>query len=145
MKKLYYVFSLLILLAPYQLSAATLSGHITDLANGFPVINVSVSTINASTHTDNKGYYEFNNLGAGMYDFTFSKDSYETITLTDVMIYSSKANVLDVKMNTPGVLNITSEALPSAIKNEGYNARIQVKGGAAPFSYALANGLFYIG
>ena len=48
MKKLYYVFGLLIIFAPYQLFAATLSGHITDLANGYPVINVSVSTINAS-------------------------------------------------------------------------------------------------
>jgi hypothetical protein len=142
MKTKHYVFTgLLILLAPYQLFAATLSGHITDLANGYPIINVSVSTINASTHTDNKGYYEFNNLGAGMYDFTFSKDSYETITLSDVMVYSSKPNVLDVQMNTPGVLNITTESLPSATVNEGYNARVQIKGGAAPFSYALANGL----
>lgn len=142
MKKMYYVLAgLFILLAPCQLFAATLSGHITDLANGYPIINVSVSTINASTHTDNKGYYEFTNLGAGVYDFTFSKDSYETITLSDIMVYSSKPNVLDVQMNTPGVLNITTEALPSAIKDEGYNARVQIKGGAAPFSYAIANGL----
>jgi hypothetical protein len=142
MKTKHYVFTgLLILFAPYLSLAATLSGHITDLANGYPIINVSVSTINASTHTDNKGYYEFNNLGAGMYAFTFSKDSYETITLSDVMVYSSKPNVLDVQMNTPGVLNITTESLPSATVNEGYNARVQIKGGAAPFSYALANGL----
>ena len=142
MKKIHYLLTgLLIIFAPYQLFAATLSGHITDLANGYPIINVSVSTLNASTHTDNKGYYEFTNLGAGMYDFTFSKDSYETITLTDVMIYSSKANVLDVQMNTPGVLNITTESLPSATAGEGYNARVQIKGGAAPFSYDIANGL----
>jgi hypothetical protein len=68
-------------------SFASISGTVTDYSTGNPLANVHVScSNNETTHTDNHGFYEFENLSYGVFDFTFTKTGYQSLTKEKVYV-----------------------------------------------------------
>ena len=60
---------------------ASLSGIVTDDANGYPLGGVIVSLGILETSTNSTGQYSFSNVEPGDYLLTFEKAGYETLIL----------------------------------------------------------------
>ena len=119
-----------------------LSGTVTDLSTGLIISNATVSTnLNQSTQSDNHGHYSFASLNSGVYDLTFAKTGYQTVTIPMVIIRLDETLTLDVQLTTLGPLGITSNSLPAAETTVEYNARVRIKGGTFPYAYSLVYGM----
>jgi len=68
---------------PIPAGKGAVSGYVKD-SEGTPLQGVEVSisgnSYSGETETDNRGYYEFENLEAGSYTLTYKEDGYETQT-----------------------------------------------------------------
>ena len=119
--------------------AASLSGTVTDYKTSLPIPNVHVAcSNNDSTHTDNQGFYEFENLGFGVYDFTFTKTDFQSQTLKDT--YVGAGERLDIKLYPPCLLRIETSSLPLAKKGCAYNTNIELSCTTEPFYFTIVSG-----
>ncbi|MBF0236013.1 MAG: carboxypeptidase regulatory-like domain-containing protein [Desulfamplus sp.] len=92
-----------------------LSGTISDISTGRPIAAAAISTNMGSTvQSDPQGYYQFDTLLSGVYDITVSKTGYQSVTFSNVVIYPSQSNYLNVLLTTPGLLNIETTTLSPA-------------------------------
>lgn len=116
-----------------------LSGTVSDISTGSPIASAIVSTnTGATAQTDPQGHYKFDTLAVGVYDITFSKTNYQTITIKNSVIYPDKNNQLDAMLTTPGLLNIETMELSSAQTQEEYNVRVQINGGTWPYTFSTS-------
>lgn len=137
-----WIFLLICLVAAPGVPAATgiLTGTVTDMSSGAPIVSVMVSTINdQSTQTSPQGVYNLE-LTSGVYDITFQKTGYQGVTLTGVYIASGSQTVRHVQMTTPGPLNIITTALAAAEVDAAYNERVRISGGTYPYTFTLTRG-----
>lgn len=117
----------------------SLTGKVTDLATGYIIPNVAIKCSNGDiTHTNNQGIYFFNDLGIGVFSFTFSKNGYATIEKTRIEVGTGQ--VLNVIMAPPCILNILTENLPPASKGISYNSIVDVNCHTEPFTFFLISG-----
>jgi C1A family cysteine protease len=117
----------------------SITGTVTDLTSGYCIPNVAVTCSNGDgTHTNHKGIYVFENLGSGVFSFTFSKAGYETIIKTG--IDAGNGQILNVQMAPPCILNIITEQLPPASVGVPYNPVVEVNCHTEPFVFELLSG-----
>jgi len=134
---------LCLLLIPHNLHAETsISGTVTDLTSGYYIPNVAVTCLTCSngdvTHTNHKGIYAFENLGSGVFSFTFSKAGYETIVKQGILV--GNGQILNVQMAPPCILNIITDQLPPAFVGVPYNPIVEVNCHTEPFVFELVSG-----
>jgi chitodextrinase len=118
-----------------------LAGTVTDYATGQPISNVIVSTINGkSTQTNPRGRYGFGAFSPGVYDITFAKTGYQTVTIENVYISGTTPVIRDMRMTLPGPLNIITPELPAAETQNPYNPLVRISGGTPPYTFTLSAG-----
>jgi murein DD-endopeptidase MepM/ murein hydrolase activator NlpD len=126
--------------------SSPLSGTVTDLSSGKIISSVIVSTnIGQTIQSDSHGHYSFNSLNPGVYDISFAKTGYQTITISTVIIRPGESLPMDVQMTTPGLLNILSNDLPPAQTSVAYHDRVSISGGSYPYTYTIASGSLPLG
>ena len=116
----------------------SLSGTVKDMSTGNLITSVTVTaTGGTSAQTTTSGYYALGSLPPGVYDVTFSKSGYQTVTASNVVIRAGDATVLNMELTIPGYLTITVSALPPADTGNQYNPRIKITGGVWPYTYSI--------
>ena len=101
-------FALLIVASHHFLFAGTagmLDGRVIDKSTKQPLIAVNIQIVGTTTGgiTDEEGYYQINNIRAGIYDVKFSMVGYKTVTMKKVNILADLRTRLDVDMETSSV------------------------------------------
>ncbi len=81
-----------------------LRGTVTDLSTGNTIPAVTVSTINGNTQTNGEGNY-YLRITSGVYDVTFSKPGYQTLTISNVAIAEGKVTELNAKLQPSEVVS----------------------------------------
>jgi hypothetical protein len=115
-------------------------GRITDMSSGRPIPNATVTATGGSnTPTDQEGNYRMS-LSPGVYSLTISRNGYQTLTLSNVIVLSSKAALLNIELTTPGALAISTTSLPEGFVGTEQNPRVTVAGGTYPYTYSLVSG-----
>lgn len=85
---------------------AQLSG--TVKSSGKPLAGVLVKLAAKSTNTDRQGKYRFTGLSTGKKQVTFSKNGYQTLTVTKtVTVFGTTLNVTMVPVVVPAPVNVT--------------------------------------
>jgi C1A family cysteine protease len=139
MKKIIQAIICLFFIPPVLYAEISITGTVTDLTSGYSIPNVAVTCSNGDgTHTNHKGIYEFENLGSGVFSFTFSKAGYETIVKNG--IDAGNGQILNVQMAPPCILNIITEQLPPASVGVPYNPVVEVNCHTEPFVFELVSG-----
>ena len=113
-------------------------GTVTDLGTGSPLTNAAVSTTGKETQTASNGSYELV-LDPGVYDVTFSKTGYQTVTIKEIVITKGQQTEQNVLMTT-GPLNITTTSLPPGETGNAYNAPVRITGGTYPYTWSIPYG-----
>ena len=140
MKYIIQIIINLLLIIPPVFADTSLTGKVTDLSTGYAIPNVAVICSNGvDTHTNNKGIYVFNNLGSGVFSFTFSKSGYATIEKKGIEV--GNGQVLNVIMAPPCILNIVTENLSPASKGIPYNSIVKVNCHTEPFTFYIVSGV----
>jgi hypothetical protein len=87
-------------------ASSTIKGVLTNGDGKSPVMDVlvTVSGKNRSIRTDALGRYEFANIAADTYTLIFEKTNYETLTVTDVEVPTSKTIRVDKTILAADVL-----------------------------------------
>ncbi len=118
-----------------------ISGTVTDFSTVRPIPSVTLTTNSgASVQSDSAGQFAFYGLNSGVYDITITKTGYQTITIRNVVVMENQTTKLDVVLNSPGFLNITTTSLPSAEAEVEYNARVRITGGVYPYVFSVVWG-----
>ena len=119
----------------------SLSGIVTDLSTEHPLSEVIVSTIDdQNTQTNSQGYYALGSLTPGAYDITFSKNDYQTVTISGVVIIAGQGTELNIELIPTGLLNIFTTDLPVSESTIEYNSRVRISGGVYPYTHSIAYG-----
>ncbi len=107
MKRIFTVVSLLLFLPTFLLASTTgkISGKVTDLQTGEPLIGANVIVVGTSfgAATDVHGEYTINFLDAGVYEVKASYLGYKTVTITNVRVNADLVTSLDFKLPATGV------------------------------------------
>jgi hypothetical protein len=74
----------------------SISGIVTDIADGAPLEGVRVTTDLRSSNTDSLGAYSLNHLSPGAYDVCFSKSTYEDACRYGVNVIANQVTNLDM-------------------------------------------------
>ncbi|MBV8171789.1 MAG: TonB-dependent receptor [Candidatus Eremiobacteraeota bacterium] len=109
------VLTALLLFAPLPvLAASSTNGNLTGLVTtgggtplGGVVIAISGAT-SASTSTDSKGEFAFNDVPSGIYSITASHAGYNTTTLTDVFVLAGSTSQISVQLAQQSFSSIRS-------------------------------------
>ncbi len=91
---------------PGELGEATIKGTVTDLTTGNPLANVTITTNPdiGSKLTGSNGYFEFTQVPAGTYNFTFTKAGYNSVTIPkttngkDTILLNASLSLSDVRI-----------------------------------------------
>ncbi|MHB8092066.1 MAG: putative Ig domain-containing protein, partial [Syntrophales bacterium] len=119
----------------------SLSGTVKDMSTGNLITSVTVTATGGTTvQTNTSGYYALGSLSPGVYEITFTKSGYQTVTASNVVIRAGEATVLNMELTTPGLLNIATTALAPADTGNQYNPRVKISGGVYPYTYTIAYG-----
>jgi hypothetical protein len=119
--------------------AITLIGTVTDITTGKAISNVVVSADDQyQTKTNNKGNYELQMEYPGLYDITFSKTGYQSLTMES--IYMIADHELNVSLTTPGLLNIIASHLSDTQTGKPYNEKVYITGGTYPYTFEIVSG-----
>ncbi len=89
----------LFIFQPTYQHAAWLEGIVTDSVTGLPVTNALAVVLNDTTNRDNTDFFGVYKTGSalpGNYDITFSRDGYESKTITDVVLQTNLITTLNV-------------------------------------------------
>jgi hypothetical protein len=107
MRFLFTIVSYMLLLPMLLLAATTgrISGKVTDLQTGEPLVGANVLVVGTSfgAATDLNGEYTINNLDAGVYTLKVSYLGYKTVTITDVRVNSELSTRINVQLPPTGV------------------------------------------
>jgi len=133
-------FIVLFLLTPPLFAEISLFGKVTDLETGYPIPTVAILCSNGEqAQTNPLGEYYFENLGYGLYSFTFSKPGYATQTFNNVSVEGNQE--LNVQLSPPcTALNIITDELPPASIDKQYNPAIEINCKTEPLNYQLISG-----
>ncbi len=120
MRRLFIALSLSLILGGHLLSAATLSGSVTD-ESGNPLIGttVAIPALHRGTATDTQGEFTLNHLAPAAYKLEFSSIGYKSQTRVikledkDVTI---KVVLVQSQLNFPGIV-VTGTAHPTEALN----------------------------
>ena len=99
----WYVYDVLFDFAPEPPEYGALEGTVTD-GDLVPLEGVAVDADLAdynTVYTDENGYYSIDPMKVGLYDVTFSKVGYCTITVEDVEILVGETTLLDTILGMP--------------------------------------------
>jgi len=99
----WYIYDVLFDYAPVPPEYGALEGVVTD-GDLVPLEGVAVDADLAdynTVYTDENGYYSIDPMKVGLYDVTFSKVTYCTITVEDVEIVVGETTLLDVILGMP--------------------------------------------
>ncbi|HEY4325741.1 MAG TPA: carboxypeptidase-like regulatory domain-containing protein, partial [Mucilaginibacter sp.] len=90
---------LLCCLFGFDLSAATISGKVTDSATATPITGVTIKIVNSNglAVTNSEGIYQFNNLSPGVFTLIFSSENYDHQTIT-ITISNRQTTNLDIAL-----------------------------------------------
>ena len=121
------------------LAAAGVAGKVTDFSTGRLISNAALSTVGATAHTAADGSYTLS-LSSGVYNITVAKTGYQEITFSNVLVLPNTMTDLDVRLTTPGVLNISTPTLPAVEVGVDYNTSIRLSGGVWPYVFDLQSG-----
>lgn len=99
-----FIFSLLILFANAQQNAS-ISGIVTDNSGLIVGASVFLKGTKTGTVTDNKGYFELNNVASGTYIIVISIVGYETKNMRIILKAGEKQNINISLTNTAHLLN----------------------------------------
>jgi hypothetical protein len=114
-------------------------GRITDMSTGRAIPNATVvATGGANTPTDQEGNYRMT-LFPGVYSLTISRNGYQSLTLSSIIISSSKATLLNIELTTPGALAISTTSLRKGLSGRNKIPRHGC-GGTYPYIYSLVSG-----
>ncbi len=99
------LFSLLLLSTTVLAQSGKISGKVTDLSTGEPLIGANVLVVGSSlgAATDINGEYSILNLNAGVYDVKASYIGYQTITQTGVRVNSGLTAELKFQLPAEGI------------------------------------------
>ncbi len=91
--------------------STSLSGKLTDGATGEPVMFANVAiykdgVLVTGVDTDFDGNYNFANIDSGTYEIESSYVGYQTVRLSDVVVYSGRANIVDLTISEGGGVNL---------------------------------------
>ena len=90
---------LLILLLPFSVYAK-IRGLVKDAQTHDPVYNVdvSISGVSITTHTDSSGIFTFDSIGPGSWNLLFTHAKYEPYTLNDVFVVGEQQKYVEVEL-----------------------------------------------
>ena len=116
MKK--YILFILIPLCQLLSAQTSLSGKVTEAESGAPILFGSIALFKSGnlitgTDTDLNGNYHFSNIEPGTYDVEASYVGCQTQRINGVIIYAGKENKLDIKMESPGGVNLEEVVVTS--------------------------------
>jgi hypothetical protein len=99
------LFSLLLLSSNLFAQSGKISGKVTDLTSGEPLIGANIIVVGTSfgAATDIKGEYAIRNLTAGTYEVRASFIGYQTITSTNVRINTDLTTELNFQLPSEGI------------------------------------------
>ncbi|KPA12862.1 Ig domain-containing protein [Candidatus Magnetomorum sp. HK-1] len=139
-----FIFVLIIffiqIITPALYAETSLYGKVTDLETGYGIPTVAITCSNdEQTQTNPFGEYYFDDLGYGLYSFTFSKPGYATQTFNNVIVGDNQE--LNVQMSPPcTALNIVTDELPPASVGKPYNPVIEITCKTEPLQFQLISG-----
>ena len=120
-------------------SKGVLYGKITDYGTDLIISSATINTSGGSTQSFSSGLYSLL-LNPGIYDVTFSKLGYQSITVTDVAVTAGEYAELNVELNLDGPLNIVTTNFSPAETTVIYNSRVRISGGIFPYTYSIPYG-----
>lgn len=128
------------LITPQLFAETSLYGKVTDLETGYGIPTVAITCSNGEqTQTSPFGEYYFEDLGYGLYSFTFSKPGYATQTFDNVIVGDNQ--VLNVQMSPPcTALNIVTDEFPPASVGKSYNPAIEITCKTEPLQFEITSG-----
>ena len=141
MKKNFFIqFIFLFLITPPLFAETSLYGKVTELETGYGIPTVAITCSNGEqTQTNPFGEYYFENLGYGLYSFTFSKPGYASQTVENVFVGDNQE--LNIQMSPPcSALNIVTDELPPASVGKPYNPVIEINCKTEPLKFQLISG-----
>ncbi len=107
MKRIVTVVSFLLFLPSFLLAGTTgkISGKVTDLQTGQPLIGANVLIVGTSlgAATDVNGDYSISHINPGVYTVRTSYIGYKTVTITNVRVNTDLTTSLDFKLPATGV------------------------------------------
>ena len=128
------------LITPQLFAETSLYGKVTDLETGYGIPTVAITCSNgAQTQTNPFGEYYFEDLGYGLYSFTFSKSGYAVQTIENVFVGDNQ--VLNVQMSPPcTALIIQTDDFPPASVGKPYNPAIEINCKTEPLQFEIISG-----
>jgi alpha-tubulin suppressor-like RCC1 family protein len=123
----------------WQLLTGVISGSIKKLSMGEGISGAQISAFYQTTLSNTDGSYSLS-LKPGIYDVTYGKPGYQSITISNVTVVENEVIILDVELTTPGPLNIVTTELSSAEVGVVYKDRVHIGGGIDPYNYSVPYG-----
>jgi hypothetical protein len=113
-------------------------GIVTDAATGLPLAaTVSVQQIGNPIISDTEVGDYHRLLNAGTYTLTFTKNGYNPVTLTNVVVVNGQMTVRDVQMSNPSGVEPDSPAASLALERPSPNPSFPAHGQAVRIGFHL--------
>jgi hypothetical protein len=115
---------------------SSLKGTVTEMSTGNFISGVTVSTINGNTQTNGNGNYYFR-ITPGVYDVTFSKAGYQTLTISNVAITEGKVTELNVKLQKSELLSTPNTPSGPNSGTTGISYTYSTGGSSSNFGHSI--------
>ena len=101
MKKIIFFLLIFISFDIFAQDKGIITGIVTDKETQKPVTDaiVEIIELNKKSASDNEGKFEFKNIPYGTYRVQVTSLGYEAVTMTDIVVLSSRPANVDIAMN----------------------------------------------